>query len=46
MNKRHWIPVDLVEVAPMDEVFELVEESDRLVFESLPKKRQTEPLPT
>ena len=46
MNKRHWITVDLVEVAPMDEVFELIEESYRLVFESLPKKRQAELRPT
>ncbi|MEN8238948.1 MAG: MmcQ/YjbR family DNA-binding protein [Actinomycetota bacterium] len=42
MNKRHWITVDLVDGVPMDEVKELIEESYRLVFESLPKKRQAE----
>ncbi len=42
MNKRHWIAVDLVDEIPMDEVAELVDESYRLVFESLPKKRQAE----
>jgi len=42
MNKRHWITVDLVADVPMDEVQELIGESYRLVFESLPKKRQAE----
>ncbi|MEN8041734.1 MAG: MmcQ/YjbR family DNA-binding protein [Actinomycetota bacterium] len=46
MNKRHWITVDLVDEVPMDEVHELIEESYRLVFESLPKKRQAELRPT
>ena len=42
MNKRHWITVDLVENVAMDELRELIEESYRLVFESLPKRRQAE----
>jgi len=42
MNKRHWITVDLVPEAPMGEVRELIHESYRLVFESLPKKRRAE----
>ncbi len=42
MNKRHWITIDLVAEAPMDEVAELIDESYRIVFESLPKKRQAE----
>jgi len=42
MNKRHWITIDLVPEAPMDEVPELIAESYRLVFESLTKKHQAE----
>ena len=42
MNKRHWITVDLVEGVPIDEVLEFVDESYRLVLESLPKKLQAE----
>lgn len=42
MNKRHWITVDLVHKVPMDELAELIEESYRLVIESLPKKTQVE----
>ncbi len=40
MNKRHWITIDLMADVPMDEVQELIEESYRLVFESLPRGRQ------
>ncbi len=40
MNKRHWITIELTE--PMAELDELIAESHRLVFESLPKKRQVE----
>ena len=42
MNKRHWITIDLVADVPVDEVGELVDESYRLVLESLPKKTQAE----
>lgn len=34
----------VVEDAPVDELLELVDESDRLVLESLPKRRRTSPL--
>ncbi|MEN8239203.1 MAG: MmcQ/YjbR family DNA-binding protein [Actinomycetota bacterium] len=46
MNKRHWMTIDLVDEAPMDEIRELIEESYHLVFENLPKKRQTELRPS
>lgn len=42
MNKRHWVTLDLVEGVPVDELLELVDESYRLVFKSLPKNRQAE----
>ncbi|MCP5026486.1 MAG: MmcQ/YjbR family DNA-binding protein [Actinomycetia bacterium] len=42
MNKRHWVTIDLVEGVPIGDVLELVDESYRLVLESLPKKRQAE----
>lgn len=42
MNKRHWITIDLIPEVPMAEVHELIQESYRLVFEALPKKRQAE----
>ena len=42
MNKRHWVTVDLVDGVPLDELLELVDESYRLVLESLPKWRQSE----
>lgn len=42
MNKRHWITVDLVPEAPMDEVRALIEDSYHLVLSSLPKKRRVE----
>jgi len=37
MNKRHWITVDLVPDAPLDEIHELIDESYRLVVSSLTK---------
>ncbi len=42
MNKRHWITVDLVSEAPMDEVRQLIGESYLLVAESLTKKARAE----
>jgi predicted DNA-binding protein (MmcQ/YjbR family) len=42
MNKRHWITVDLVREAPMDEVRELIEESHRLVVSTLTKNGRRE----
>jgi predicted DNA-binding protein (MmcQ/YjbR family) len=42
MNKRHWITIDLVPGVPMDEVRELIDDSYRLVFESLPRKGQAQ----
>ncbi len=42
MNKRHWLTVDLAGDVPAAELCELVTESYRLVFESLPKKRRAE----
>ena len=42
MNKRHWITIDLVPEAPMDEVRELIEDSHRLVVLSLTKKTRDE----
>ena len=40
MNKRHWITVDLVAEAPMDEIRELIAESHRLVACGLSKKKR------
>lgn len=37
MNKRHWVTVDLVPDLPVAEVCELVDDSYRLVYESLTK---------
>lgn len=42
MNKRHWITIDLVPGVPMQELRELIDESYRLVFESLPRARRAE----
>ena len=40
MNKQHWITVDLVDVVPSAVMRELITDSYRIVFESLPKKTQ------
>lgn len=42
MNKRHWITIDLNGDVPTAELPDLIAESHRLVFSSLPKKLQAE----
>ncbi len=42
MNKRHWVTVDLVPEAPIQEVRELVEDSYRLVASGLTKAMRAE----
>jgi predicted DNA-binding protein (MmcQ/YjbR family) len=42
MNKHHWITIDLPADVPHDEIHELIDDSYRLVFASLPRKRQAE----
>jgi predicted DNA-binding protein (MmcQ/YjbR family) len=42
MNKEHWVTIDLVPIAPMDEVHELIRQSYLLVSEALPRKRRAE----